>query len=210
MPMRLGRTRAHLRRRGGPCCGSCRRSGRRSQGIASGIKTTSARLAAPLLFRQMFPNWFAGVTFGLFTRWLHRWALIAGWLVGMVYGSYEAYGVSTPTIQQVAGAIATIPTIGSNGYIGLTALVINLIVAMVGTLTLRLMPGSAYADQTAPDDYLVDAGGAVRIGMSTSLIRAFERRRPSPHRLRWGSGPPSRRRQPGRPSLPSPCPSIPR
>jgi SSS family solute:Na+ symporter len=31
--------------------------------IADGIKTTNSRLAAPLLFRDMFPSWFAGVAY---------------------------------------------------------------------------------------------------------------------------------------------------
>jgi SSS family solute:Na+ symporter len=31
--------------------------------IAAGIHTTNSRLAAPLLFRAMFPSWFAGVAF---------------------------------------------------------------------------------------------------------------------------------------------------
>ena len=212
--------------------------------IAAGIKTTNSRLAAPLLFRQMFPSWFAGVAYaavaigalvpaaimsiaaanlftrniyrdifrpratrseeatvsklvslivkfgalafvlgintqnainlqllggiwilqtfpaiaiGLFTRWLHRWALLAGWLVGMVYGSYEAYGVSSPTVHHFAGAIAKVPLLGQTGYIGLTALVFNLIVAIVATAILRAWPSSRGRDITAAPDYTVDA-----------------------------------------------------
>ena len=30
---------------------------------------------------------FPAVVFGLYTRWFHRWALLAGWAVGMVYGT---------------------------------------------------------------------------------------------------------------------------
>lgn len=219
--------------------------------IASGLKTTNARLIAPMLFRQMFPSWFAGVAYaavcigalvpaaimsiaaanlftrniyreffrpqaspreeaqvsklaslvvkfgalafvlgvntqnainlqllggiwilqtfpalalGLFTRWLHRWALLVGWAVGMIYGSYVAYGIATPTVKHFAGSIAKIPLIGTTGYVGLTALVINLIVALVLSLLLRLLPGSAGTDATAPDDYLVDAGDVAEPG----------------------------------------------
>ncbi len=41
---------------------------------------------------------------GLFTRWFHRWALIAGWAVGMVYGTWSAYNVSSPTQAHFAGS----------------------------------------------------------------------------------------------------------
>jgi len=216
--------------------------------IASGIKTTNSRLVAPLLFRQMFPSWFAGVAFaavaigalvpasimsiaaanlftrniyrdlirpratpkeeasvsklvslivkfgalafvlglntqnainlqllggiwilqtfpsiavGLFTRWLHRWALIVGWLVGMVYGTYEAYGIKTAAVHHFAGSIAKIPLIGQSGYLALTAMVINLIVAVVLTAILRLVPSSVGPDVTAPEDYLVQAGDSL-------------------------------------------------
>jgi SSS family solute:Na+ symporter len=212
--------------------------------IAAGIKTTNARLAAPLLFRQMFPSWFAGVAFaavaigalvpaaimsiaaanlftrniykelirrratpseeaqvsklaslvvkfgalafvlgmntqnainlqllggiwilqtfpavagGLLTRWLHRWALIVGWLVGMVYGTYLAYKTSAGTVHHFASSISSVPGIHQTVYIGVTALVVNLAIALVGTALLRLVPGSAGQDQTAADDYLVDA-----------------------------------------------------
>jgi SSS family solute:Na+ symporter len=100
---------------------------------------------------------FPAVAIGLFTRWLHRWALLAGWLAGMVYGSYEAYNVSSPTVHHFAGATAKIPGLGQTGYIGLTALVLNLAVAVVLTLVLRLWPSSSGPDITHPDDYVVDA-----------------------------------------------------
>ncbi|MGI8760756.1 MAG: monocarboxylate uptake permease MctP [Jatrophihabitantaceae bacterium] len=213
--------------------------------IASGVKTTNSRLVAPLLFRQMFPSWFAGVAygavaigalvpaaimsiaaanlftrniyrdlirpeaspaeqaqvsklaslvvkfgalafvlglntqnainlqllggiwilqtfpavaFGLFTRWLHRWALIAGWLAGMVYGTYIAYGTHTPTVHHFASSVSSAPIVAQTVYIGLTALVLNLVVAILGTLVLRLIPRSVGGDETRQGDYLVDAG----------------------------------------------------
>jgi solute:Na+ symporter, SSS family len=211
--------------------------------IASGITTTNPRLVAPLLFRQMFPQWFAGVAYaaiaigalvpaaimsiaasnlftrniyrdvfrpqatpaeearvsklaslvvkfgalafvlgintqnainlqllggiwilqtfpalalGLFTKVLHRWALLVGWLVGMVYGSYEAYGVKSAVTNHFGGATANVPGLGHTAYIGLTALVLNFAVALVGTLLLKLAPATAGRDETTPDDYLVD------------------------------------------------------
>ena len=29
------------------------------------------------------------LVFALYTRWFHRWALLAGWAVGMVYGTLD-------------------------------------------------------------------------------------------------------------------------
>jgi SSS family solute:Na+ symporter len=214
--------------------------------IAAGIKTTNSRLAAPLLFRKMFPSWFAGVadaavivgalvpaaimsiaaanlftrniyrdlirpransaeearvsklvslvvkfgalafvlgintqnainlqllggiwilqTFpaivaGLFTRWLDRWALFAGWLFGMVYGTYEAYGVSSPTVHHFAGSTVKIPLIGQSGYVALTAMVGNLILAVVLTLVARLLRLRSGVDLTSSEDYRVETAG---------------------------------------------------
>jgi SSS family solute:Na+ symporter len=31
-----------------------------------------------------------GVVFGLYTRWFHRWALITGWAVRMIYRTVAA------------------------------------------------------------------------------------------------------------------------
>ena len=45
------------------------------------------------------------IVFGLFTRWFHRWALLAGWAVGMIYGTVIAYGYCTPVhaaVRQLA------------------------------------------------------------------------------------------------------------
>ncbi|MEV7028290.1 monocarboxylate uptake permease MctP, partial [Kitasatospora sp. NPDC093558] len=39
---------------------------------------------------------FPALVGGLFTRWFHRWALLAGWAAGMAYGTWTAYGVATP------------------------------------------------------------------------------------------------------------------
>src|SRR5215208_1793863 len=46
---------------------------------------------------------------GLFTRWFHRWALLGGWAVGMVYGTVAAYGVASPTQHHFGGSSDEIP-----------------------------------------------------------------------------------------------------
>ena len=46
---------------------------------------------------------------GLFTRWFHRWALLTGWLAGMVFGTLAAYNVSSATASQTVAARARAP-----------------------------------------------------------------------------------------------------
>ncbi|GAA0455416.1 sodium:solute symporter family protein [Streptomyces olivaceiscleroticus] len=95
---------------------------------------------------------------GLFTRWFHRWALLAGWAVGMVYGTVAAYGVASPTQKHFGGSNAEIPGIGEIGYIGLTAFVLNVLVTVVLTVVLRAAKAPAGVDETSPEDYTADAG----------------------------------------------------
>ncbi|MFI9270445.1 monocarboxylate uptake permease MctP [Kitasatospora sp. NPDC052896] len=101
---------------------------------------------------------FVAIVAGLFTRWFHRWALLAGWAVGMVYGTWQAYRISSPATRHFGGNSATVPVIGRIGYIGLTAFVLNLLVAVVLTLVLRAARTPEGVDETAPADYSAEAG----------------------------------------------------
>ncbi|NHA68716.1 monocarboxylate uptake permease MctP [Phycicoccus flavus] len=102
---------------------------------------------------------FPAVVLGLYTRWLHRWALLAGWAVGMVYGTLAAYNVVNPaTGKHFGGSLANIPVIGELGYIAMTAFVLNLLVAVVGTLVLRATKSPEGRDETVAADYFADAG----------------------------------------------------
>ncbi|MDX6355670.1 MAG: solute:Na+ symporter, family [Streptomyces sp.] len=93
---------------------------------------------------------------GLFTRWFHRWALLAGWAAGMAYGTWKAYEQSSATQSHFGGNSTNIPVIGELGYIGLTAFVLNLAIAIVLTLALRAAKVPEGTDETTPTDYLVD------------------------------------------------------
>ena len=88
------------------------------------------------------------VVFGLYTRWFHRWALLAGWAVAMVYGTVKAYNVSSPTVPHFAGSLAPMELIGQLGYIAFTAFVINIIVAVVLTPILRALKSPEGEDRT--------------------------------------------------------------
>ncbi len=97
---------------------------------------------------------------GLYTRWFHRWALLAGWAVGMVYGTWTAYGVEVPGDpgSHFGGPLTTLPFTETKVYIALVAFLLNLLVAVVLTVVLRAMDVDEGVDQTADDDYHADAG----------------------------------------------------
>ncbi|WP_030929030.1 monocarboxylate uptake permease MctP [Streptomyces sp. NRRL S-646] len=104
---------------------------------------------------------FPALVGGLFTRWFHRWALLAGWAVGMVYGTVAAYGVASPTNpgqKHFGGSNAEIPGIGQIGYIGLTSFVLNVLVTVVLTFVLKALKAPEGVDETKPQDYTADAG----------------------------------------------------
>src|SRR6266487_598436 len=97
---------------------------------------------------------FPAIVFGLFTRWFHRYALLAGWLAGMIFGTVAAYNVSTPTTSHWAGSVTTLW--GHTYYIGLVAVILNLAVSAVLTLALRAARVPAGADETLRDQYTDD------------------------------------------------------
>jgi solute:Na+ symporter, SSS family len=99
---------------------------------------------------QTFPS----IVFGLFTRWFHRYALLAGWLAGMAFGTVAAYNVSTPTASHWGGSVDTLW--GHTIYIGLSAIILNLAVSVILTLVLRAARVPAGADETLPRQYTAD------------------------------------------------------
>jgi SSS family solute:Na+ symporter len=101
---------------------------------------------------------FPAIVVGLYTRWLHRWALLAGWAVGMIYGTVEAYNQSSATLKHFGASTANVPLFEKLGYIGLTAFVLNLLVAVVLTFAFRALKDSEGVDETEPSDYHADAG----------------------------------------------------
>src|SRR6516164_3306696 len=82
---------------------------------------------------------FPAVVYGLYTRWFHQWGLLAGWIGGMLYGTIAAYNVVNPaTGNHFAGSLSVIPVLGQLGYIALTALAINSLLAVVVTLIMEM------------------------------------------------------------------------
>jgi SSS family solute:Na+ symporter len=99
---------------------------------------------------QIFPM----LVGGLYTRWFHRWALLAGWLAGMVYGTLAAYNVKTPATSHWAGSSDIV--FGHSIYIGITAIIINIVIAVVLTPILRAARVPEGADETLPHQYTAD------------------------------------------------------
>jgi SSS family solute:Na+ symporter len=102
---------------------------------------------------------FPAIVFGLYTRWFHRWGLLAGWAGGMFYGTYAAYNVINPvTGNHFAGSLSLIPVVGQMGYIALTAFAINSLIAAVLTVLFDLAGVPRGADETVKADYFADKG----------------------------------------------------
>jgi len=105
---------------------------------------------------------FPAIVIGLYTRWFHRWALIVGWAVAMVYGTIVAYNTPAPGVpgSHFGASTANVPGLNHTVYIAVTALVINLVVAIVLTAVFRLMRLPAGADETQPAHYLAGDDGS--------------------------------------------------
>ena len=98
------------------------------------------------------------IVIGLYTRWMHRWALLAGWAAGMAYGTWLAYGVASPVQAHFGGPLVNFPGTETKVYIALVAFLLNLLVAIVLTVVFRAMKVDGGVDRTRPQDYHADAG----------------------------------------------------
>jgi solute:Na+ symporter, SSS family len=114
---------------------------------------------------------FPAIVIGLYTRWFHHWALLAGWAVAMAYGTIVAYSTPAPGVpgSHFGGSTANVPGFNHTVYIALTALVINLVVAAVLTAVFRLAKLPAGADETAPSHYHADPEGEPATAAATTM-----------------------------------------
>jgi SSS family solute:Na+ symporter len=101
---------------------------------------------------------FPAIVVGLYTRWFHRWAVLAGWAAGMVYGTWLAYGVSSPTQSHFGGPLVVFPGTTTKVYIAALAFGLNLLVTIVLTGVFRAVRLDPGLDQTRPEDYAADVG----------------------------------------------------
>ena len=95
---------------------------------------------------------FPAIVIGLYSRWLHRWGLLAGWATGMAIGTWMAY------VLQFKGTLYPLSFGGMTitGYAALWALIANLAVSVVVTAILRGAGVASGEDATLEADY----GGA--------------------------------------------------
>ena len=93
---------------------------------------------------------------GLYTRWLHRSGLLAGWFVGMVLGTWMAASVGWKSAFDIGGGVV--------GYAGIWALIANLVVCVGLSLVMNAVRVSNGTDETAPADYTFEAEGPVPTG----------------------------------------------
>ncbi|HWU46701.1 MAG TPA: sodium:solute symporter [Humibacter sp.] len=119
---------------------------------------TSAAINLQLLGGVWILQTFPSIVAGLYTRWFNKWALVAGWAAGILYGTIAAYNVINPvTHAHFGGSIAPFfPFATPPIYIGVSAFVVNAVVAVVVTLVLRAFKVADTADATRPSDFGAD------------------------------------------------------
>jgi SSS family solute:Na+ symporter len=126
------------------------------------------QLIGGIIILQTLP----AVALGLYTRWFHRWGLIAGWAAGMAVGFWTTYQIQQKVFNPDGTITIAKAHFGGSGfplselgldttwsiYAGFLALVANLVVCAIATLVLRAMKVADGVDATAPDEYFADAG----------------------------------------------------
>lgn len=122
------------------------------------------QLIAAVFILQTLPT----VAIALYTRWFHRWGLLAGWAVGLAWGLSMMFSV--PNLTTGAGLgdpalelgklsiLGWVPFAGSQVqiYPGFVALLGNLAVAAIVTIVLRRRGVPEGTDETKPEDYHFD------------------------------------------------------
>lgn len=116
------------------------------------------QLIGGVLILQTLP----AVALGLFTRWFHRGALLAGWACGMGFGLWLLYQIPNPATGRAhfGGSAVPLARFGvdtsATVYVGLLAALVNLVVVVVLTVLLRAARVPDGRDGTEPGDYLAD------------------------------------------------------
>ena len=101
------------------------------------------QLLGGILIIQTLP----AVMLGVYTRWFNDWALLIGWAVGTVAGTWMFVAANLTPNYPLAFAGYTLP-----GYTALYTVVLNLVIAIVLTPVFKAM-GARLVDATVPADY---------------------------------------------------------
>jgi SSS family solute:Na+ symporter len=101
---------------------------------------------------------------GLWRTFAHRWALLAGWAIGLLSGLIMLYDTPNPAKGQAhfGGAQYALSKLGIDTdltmYTGIISLAANLLVVVVGSLVLRRLGVADGEDVTRSEDYEAEAG----------------------------------------------------
>jgi SSS family solute:Na+ symporter len=102
------------------------------------------------------------VALGLFTRWFHRGALITGLVAGLATGMVMLYQIPNPANGKAhfGGSGYALSNFGFSTtmtiYVGFVAVIVNLLVALIGTVVLRAGDIPDGEDGTQRPDYFAD------------------------------------------------------
>ncbi|HVY59838.1 MAG TPA: sodium:solute symporter [Xanthobacteraceae bacterium] len=89
------------------------------------------------------------VIVGLYTRWLNPWALLVGWAVGIISGTWMAGSLSFQSaVFPLAVGSLTVP-----GYAALYALALNFAISIVLSVLLNPLQMTKGSDETSAADY---------------------------------------------------------
>ncbi len=95
------------------------------------------QLLGGLWILQTFP----ALVFGLFTRWFRAEGLLLGWAVGILWGSWTAWSNGLKPLASI-----NLGGVGYVFYVGLGALILNVVVAAIATVIVaRISPRRAVA-----------------------------------------------------------------
>jgi solute:Na+ symporter, SSS family len=104
------------------------------------------------------------VALGLYTRWLHRGGLIAGWVAGMGLALWMLWKIPNAATHKLhfGGSAFPLSDFGFSSpktiYVGFVAVAVNLVIAVLATFILRAAKTPDGVDGTRPDDYFADEG----------------------------------------------------
>ncbi|RSM66477.1 sodium:solute symporter [Amycolatopsis sp. WAC 01376] len=123
------------------------------------------QLIGGVLILQTLP----AVAISLYTRWFHRWGLIAGWVVGIGWGLVMLYNIPNASTGKAhfGGSALKLGDLSIFGwhplsgsqlqiYVGFVALAANLLIAVIFTVIARQMKVFNGTDDTEAEDYHAD------------------------------------------------------
>ncbi|MGY1609539.1 monocarboxylate uptake permease MctP [Geodermatophilus sp. SYSU D00700] len=120
------------------------------------------QLIGGVIILQTLPS----VALGLYTRWMHRGGLIAGWVAGMTAGLLMLYNTprlgpdGTVVREHFGGSSFALSKLGLDTtytvYTGLLALLVNLLVTVLVTVALRAARVDDGVDGTEDTDYTAE------------------------------------------------------